>query len=178
MLDLENARRCLDAGAKFLTSPGVDLEMVDFALKQSAVVFPGALTPTDVMVAWKAGSNFVKVFPCAPLGGPNYIKALKSPFPDVPLDRIRRSQPTYSRRIHPRRSYCNRRWPGFDPPGRHQAACTRMDSRTLKPVPSHGARGSHAKADRITPVYASAHSIGPLQKSELRAIARNQKEVN
>ena len=85
VLDLENARRCLDAGAKFLTSPGLDLEMVDFALQQNAVVFPGALTPTDVMVAWKAGSDFVKVFPCAPLGGPNYIKALKSPFPDVPL---------------------------------------------------------------------------------------------
>ena len=85
VLDLENARRCLDAGAKFLTSPGLDLEIVDFALKQNTVVFPGALTPTEVIAAWKAGSDFVKVFPCAPLGGPNYIKALKSPFPDVPL---------------------------------------------------------------------------------------------
>src|SRR5258708_15710068 len=75
----------MDAGAKFLTSPGLDLELVEFALKQNTVVFPGALTPTDVMTAWKAGSDFVKVFPCAPLGGPSYIKALKSPFPDVPL---------------------------------------------------------------------------------------------
>jgi 2-dehydro-3-deoxyphosphogluconate aldolase / (4S)-4-hydroxy-2-oxoglutarate aldolase len=49
------------------------------------VVFPGALTPTDVMTAWRAGSDFVKVFPCAPLGGANYIKALRSPFPEVPL---------------------------------------------------------------------------------------------
>jgi 2-dehydro-3-deoxyphosphogluconate aldolase/(4S)-4-hydroxy-2-oxoglutarate aldolase len=85
VLDLDNARRCLDAGAKFLTSPGLDLEIVDFALKQNTVVFPGALTPTDVMAAWKAGSDFVKVFPSVPLGGPTYIKALKNPFPDVPL---------------------------------------------------------------------------------------------
>jgi 2-dehydro-3-deoxyphosphogluconate aldolase/(4S)-4-hydroxy-2-oxoglutarate aldolase len=85
VLNVEIARRCLDAGAKFLTSPGLDLEMVDFAVKQAIVVFPGALTPTDVMAAWKAGSDFVKVYPCAPLGGPNYIKALKSPFPNVPL---------------------------------------------------------------------------------------------
>ena len=85
VLDVENARRCLDAGAKFLTSPGLDLEVVDFALKRDTVVFPGAITPTEVMSAWKAGSDFVKVFPCAPLGGPNYIKAIKSPFPEVPL---------------------------------------------------------------------------------------------
>src|SRR5258708_15580404 len=85
VLNLENARRCLAAGARFLTSPGLDLEMVAFALKQNTVVFPGALTPTDIMAACKAGSDFVKVFPCAPLGGPNYIKALKGPFPNVPL---------------------------------------------------------------------------------------------
>ena len=85
VLDLENASRCVDAGAKFLTSPGLDLKIVDFAVNQNTVVFPGALTPTEVMAAWKAGSDFVKVFPCASLGGPNYIKALKLPFPDVPL---------------------------------------------------------------------------------------------
>jgi 2-dehydro-3-deoxyphosphogluconate aldolase/(4S)-4-hydroxy-2-oxoglutarate aldolase len=85
VLDLETARRCLDAGAKFLTSPGLDLELVDFAVKQNTVAFPGVLTPSDVIAAWKAGSDFVKVFPCAPLGGPNYIRALKSPFPNVPL---------------------------------------------------------------------------------------------
>jgi 2-dehydro-3-deoxyphosphogluconate aldolase/(4S)-4-hydroxy-2-oxoglutarate aldolase len=85
VFDLENARRCLGAGAKFLTSPGLDLDMVEFAVKQNTVVFPGAMTPTDVMTAWRAGSDFVKVFPCAPLGGANYIKALRSPFPEVPL---------------------------------------------------------------------------------------------
>src|SRR5580693_1099778 len=83
--DVECASRCLDAGAAFLTSPGLDLEIVEFALKKKTVVFPGALTPSEIMAAWKAGADFVKVFPCSPLGGPGYIKALKSPFPTVPL---------------------------------------------------------------------------------------------
>jgi 2-dehydro-3-deoxyphosphogluconate aldolase / (4S)-4-hydroxy-2-oxoglutarate aldolase len=85
ILDIEAARRSLDAGAKFLTSTGLDLQVVEFALKQNVVVFPGALTPSEIMAAWKAGSDFVKVFPCSLLGGPSYIKALKSPFPDIPL---------------------------------------------------------------------------------------------
>jgi 2-dehydro-3-deoxyphosphogluconate aldolase / (4S)-4-hydroxy-2-oxoglutarate aldolase len=83
--DVECAGRCLDAGAVFLTSPGLDLEIVEFALKKKTVVFPGALTPSEIMAAWKAGADFVKVFPCSLLGGPAYIKALKSPFPKVPL---------------------------------------------------------------------------------------------
>jgi 2-dehydro-3-deoxyphosphogluconate aldolase/(4S)-4-hydroxy-2-oxoglutarate aldolase len=83
--DVECASRCLDAGAAFLTSPGLDLEIVEFALKKKTVVFPGALTPSEIMAAWKAGADFVKVFPCSPLGGPAYIKVLKSPFPQVPL---------------------------------------------------------------------------------------------
>jgi 2-dehydro-3-deoxyphosphogluconate aldolase / (4S)-4-hydroxy-2-oxoglutarate aldolase len=82
---VEAASRCLDAGAMFLTSPGLDLEIVEFALKKKVVVFPGAMTPSEIMAAWKAGADFVKVFPCAPLGGPAYIKALKRPFPTVPL---------------------------------------------------------------------------------------------
>ncbi len=83
--DVESARQCLDAGAKFLTTTGLDLEIVDFALKADIVVFPGALTPTEVKTAWKAGSDYVKIFPCANVGGPSYIKALKAPFPQVPL---------------------------------------------------------------------------------------------
>jgi 2-dehydro-3-deoxyphosphogluconate aldolase/(4S)-4-hydroxy-2-oxoglutarate aldolase len=85
VLDIEAARRCLGAGAMFLTSTGLDLEMVDFAVKQEVVVFPGVLTPTEVMMASKAGVDFVKIFPCSQLGGPAYIKALKAPFPQVPL---------------------------------------------------------------------------------------------
>jgi len=82
---VETARRCLDAGAAFLTTPGLDLEIVNFALGRGVVVFPGALTPTEVMAAWKAGSDFVKVFPCAANGGPSYIETLKGPFAEVPL---------------------------------------------------------------------------------------------
>jgi 2-dehydro-3-deoxyphosphogluconate aldolase / (4S)-4-hydroxy-2-oxoglutarate aldolase len=83
--DVETAARCIDAGAQFLTSTGLDLDMVHFAVKQNVVVFPGALTPTEVMAAWKAGPDFVKVFPCASVGGPHYVKALKAPFPHIPF---------------------------------------------------------------------------------------------
>ncbi len=85
VLDVETARRCLDAGAKFLTSPALDLAVVEFAVKQDVAVFPGALTPTEVITAWQAGPDFVKVFPCSAAGGPSYIRALKGPFPQVPL---------------------------------------------------------------------------------------------
>ena len=85
VLDMETARRCLDAGATFLTSTGLVPEVVEFALKNDVVVFPGAMTPTDVIAAWKTGADFVKIFPCGPLGGPSYIRALKLPFPQVPL---------------------------------------------------------------------------------------------
>lgn len=85
VIDLDTAQQCLDAGAKFLTSPGLDLHIVEFARKQDVVVFPGVLTPSEIMMAWKAGSDFVKVFPCSLLGGASYIRALKSPFPDTRL---------------------------------------------------------------------------------------------
>ncbi len=81
--DLETARRCLDAGARFLTTTGLDLEIVAFAAKKNIAVFPGVLTPTEVMLAWKAGSDFVKIFPCSALGGPAYLRALRPPFPQV-----------------------------------------------------------------------------------------------
>jgi 2-dehydro-3-deoxyphosphogluconate aldolase/(4S)-4-hydroxy-2-oxoglutarate aldolase len=83
--DIDCARQCLDAGAAFLTTPALDLEIVQFAKDSDVVVFPGALTPSEVLMAWKAGSDFVKVFPCAPVGGPSYIRALKNPFPNIPL---------------------------------------------------------------------------------------------
>jgi 2-dehydro-3-deoxyphosphogluconate aldolase/(4S)-4-hydroxy-2-oxoglutarate aldolase len=85
VLDVETAVRCLDAGANFLTSPGLDLDIVDFALRRDTFVFPGAMTPSDVMAARKAGAHFVKIFPCSRLGGPSYIKTLQAPFPHVPL---------------------------------------------------------------------------------------------
>lgn len=81
----ETARRCVDAGAKFLTSTGLDTDVLQVAAKAEVLVFPGALTPTEVRAAWNSGCDFVKVFPCAMIGGANYIRSLKAPFPDVPL---------------------------------------------------------------------------------------------
>jgi 2-dehydro-3-deoxyphosphogluconate aldolase / (4S)-4-hydroxy-2-oxoglutarate aldolase len=85
VLDTETARRCVDAGASFLTAPGFDPELVEFALKQELAVLPGALTPTEVVMAWRSGADLVKVFPCAPVGGDKYIKALKTALPQIPL---------------------------------------------------------------------------------------------
>jgi 2-dehydro-3-deoxyphosphogluconate aldolase/(4S)-4-hydroxy-2-oxoglutarate aldolase len=85
LLDLETARRCLDAGARFLTSPGLVPGLVEFALSRDVVVFPGALTPSEVIAAWKTGADFVKVFPCSLFGGASYIKALHTPLPQVKL---------------------------------------------------------------------------------------------
>lgn len=85
ILDIEVARECRDAGASFLTAPGFDPEIVEFAAKESLAVFPGGLTPTEVVRAWKAGADFVKVFPCTQVGGEKYIKALKTALPQIPL---------------------------------------------------------------------------------------------
>jgi len=85
VLDAEMARGCLEAGASFLTSDGLDTGMVEFALKQGVVVFPGVLTPTELITAWKTGCDFIKVVPCSNVGGDGYIRDLKGPFPNVPL---------------------------------------------------------------------------------------------
>ncbi len=85
VLDVHTARRCLEAGAQFLASPGLDPDTVKLARSQGTVIFAGALTPTEVIAAWKAGSDFVKVFPCNAVGGAKYIASLKGPLPDVPL---------------------------------------------------------------------------------------------
>lgn len=85
VLDAETARLCLDAGATFLTSDGLDPETVKFAVQQNVVIIPGALTPTDIIAAWKLGPDFVKVVPCGHVGGDSYIRDLKAMFPKVPL---------------------------------------------------------------------------------------------
>jgi 2-dehydro-3-deoxyphosphogluconate aldolase/(4S)-4-hydroxy-2-oxoglutarate aldolase len=83
--NVESARKCLDAGAQFLTSDGFHPAVVEFASKQGVVVFPGALTPTEVITAWETNADFVKVVPCAQLGGPEYISSLHVMFPNIPL---------------------------------------------------------------------------------------------
>jgi 2-dehydro-3-deoxyphosphogluconate aldolase/(4S)-4-hydroxy-2-oxoglutarate aldolase len=83
VLDVATAHACMDAGAHFITSPGLDLEVVEFAVKAGITVIPGVMTPSEVMAAVKAGSNFVKIFPCSQIGGVHYLQALRSPFPNV-----------------------------------------------------------------------------------------------
>lgn len=83
VLNLETARACLDAGAAFITSPGLDVEVVEYVAKAGTLAMPGALTPTEIMAAVKAGVDFVKIFPCSQVGGVDYLHALKAPFPDV-----------------------------------------------------------------------------------------------
>ena len=85
VLDAETARACRDAGAEFLVSPALNLETIEFAVKENILMMAGALSPTEIVRAWKAGSDFVKVFPCGQVGGAKYIKAIKGPLPQIPL---------------------------------------------------------------------------------------------
>lgn len=85
VLDAATADRCLQAGAQFIVSPGYDLDTVKFANRAGVLMMAGALSPTEVIAAWKAGSDFVKVFPCGTVGGAKYIRALKAPLPQVPM---------------------------------------------------------------------------------------------
>jgi 2-dehydro-3-deoxyphosphogluconate aldolase/(4S)-4-hydroxy-2-oxoglutarate aldolase len=85
VLDVDTARRCLDAGAEFLVSPGFNPRIIELAHIAGNLVMAGALTPTEVIAAWQSGADFVKVFPCGALGGPKYIRALRAPLPQIPL---------------------------------------------------------------------------------------------
>ncbi len=82
---LSTARQCIDAGARFLTGDGLQPAIVEFAAQEEVVAIPGALTPTEVMDAWEARSDFVKVVPCAQIGGEGYILSLNRMFPHIPL---------------------------------------------------------------------------------------------
>ena len=82
-MDHETAERCIDAGARFIISPALDLETIAACRRRGITVMPGALTPTEIVTAWKAGADFVKVFPAGSVGGPSYLKNLLGPLPDV-----------------------------------------------------------------------------------------------
>jgi 2-dehydro-3-deoxyphosphogluconate aldolase / (4S)-4-hydroxy-2-oxoglutarate aldolase len=84
VLDPETARAALLAGAEYLVAPTVNLDVIRMARRYDKVVMPGALTPTEVLSAWEAGADVVKVFP-ADVGGPAYLKALHGPLPQVRL---------------------------------------------------------------------------------------------
>jgi 2-dehydro-3-deoxyphosphogluconate aldolase/(4S)-4-hydroxy-2-oxoglutarate aldolase len=85
VLDPDAARSCIDAGARFIVSPSLNLETVALCNEAAVAVLPGALTPTEVVTAWRAGADMVKVFPAGAVGGPSYIKALKAPLPQIDL---------------------------------------------------------------------------------------------
>ncbi len=85
VLDAETARTCILAGAQFIVSPVLNLETIEICRRYSIAVMPGALTPTEVLAAWQAGADMVKVFPCNAMGGASYLKTLKAPFPQVEL---------------------------------------------------------------------------------------------
>ena len=85
VLDPETARACMLAGAEFFVSPNLKLSTVEMVKRYSKVVMPGALTPTEVLTAWEAGADIVKIFPCGNVGGAKYIKALKAPYPHIEL---------------------------------------------------------------------------------------------
>lgn len=85
VLDAETARACVASGAQFVVSPSLNTDTIEYCRSQDVVVIPGALTPTEVVQAWQAGADFVKVFPAGSVGGARYIKALKAPLPQIEL---------------------------------------------------------------------------------------------
>jgi 2-dehydro-3-deoxyphosphogluconate aldolase / (4S)-4-hydroxy-2-oxoglutarate aldolase len=85
VLDREAARACVEAGARFVVSPALDLDTIAACREMETAVLPGALTPTEVVAAWRAGADLVKVFPAGAVGGPSYVKALKAPLPQIEL---------------------------------------------------------------------------------------------
>jgi 2-dehydro-3-deoxyphosphogluconate aldolase / (4S)-4-hydroxy-2-oxoglutarate aldolase len=85
VLDPETANKCIQAGAQFIVSPALNEETIAFCRARDIAIFPGALTPTEVVRAWNAGADAVKVFPAGAVGGASYLKALKAPLPHIEL---------------------------------------------------------------------------------------------
>lgn len=85
VLNVNTAQRCIDAGAEFIVSPGFNPTVVSLTKQSGKLMMAGALTPTEVMAAWEAGSDLVKIFPCGSVGAASYLKALKTPLPHVAM---------------------------------------------------------------------------------------------
>src|SRR5450432_2652770 len=85
VLDPETARACMLAGAQFFVTPSLNLATIEIAKRYSKVITPGALTPTEVITAWEAGGDAIKIFPCSAVGGAKYIQALRAPLPQVEM---------------------------------------------------------------------------------------------
>lgn len=85
VLDAETAQQCVDAGARFIVSPALDIPTIELCRRINVPVFAGALTPTEIVTAWKAGANAVKVFPANAVGGASYLRSIKAPLPQIEL---------------------------------------------------------------------------------------------
>lgn len=85
VMDPETARECIFSGAKFIISPTLNFDTIDYCNDAGVVVMPGALTPTEVVNAWDAGADLVKLFPAGALGGASYLRSLKAPLPHIKL---------------------------------------------------------------------------------------------
>lgn len=85
VLDAETARMCILEGAKFVVSPALNLQTIEMCHRYSIAVLPGALTPTEIVTAWQAGADVVKVFPASAMGGAKYLTALKGPLPHIDM---------------------------------------------------------------------------------------------
>ncbi len=85
VLDPETCRACMLAGAEFFVTPALRRSVIEMTQRYSKVVCPGALTPTEVLTAWEAGADIVKIFPCGNVGGPKYIRSLRAPFPQIEM---------------------------------------------------------------------------------------------
>lgn len=85
VLDPETARMCILEGAQFVVSPALNVKTVEMCHRYSVAVLPGALTPTEIVTAWQAGADVVKVFPANSMGGASYLKSIKAPLPQVEL---------------------------------------------------------------------------------------------
>jgi len=85
VLDTETCRAAIFAGAEFIVTPSLDVKVIELARRYSKACIPGGLTPTEILAAWQAGADMVKVFPCGPVGGPRYIKSIRGPFPQIDL---------------------------------------------------------------------------------------------
>jgi 2-dehydro-3-deoxyphosphogluconate aldolase / (4S)-4-hydroxy-2-oxoglutarate aldolase len=83
VLNAEQATACIDAGAKFLVSPGLSIEVLEIAKQRTTLALPGALTPTEIMSATAHGAKLLKIFPCGNMGGAKYLKSLRGPFPNL-----------------------------------------------------------------------------------------------
>lgn len=85
VLDPENAKECIAAGAQFIVSPALNPKTIAYCNSEDIVVLPGAMTPTEVLTAWNAGGDMIKIFPAGEIGGAGYVKALKAPLPQVKM---------------------------------------------------------------------------------------------